>query len=87
MKFSIKEFLREIVVRNCSCEKGVLNNFAKFTGKQLCQNLFFNKVAGVTRNFKNTFFKKTPPMASILIKCGEIFTKIRDFSCIRFGKN
>ena len=28
------------------CEKGVLRNFTKFTGKHLCQNLFFNKVAG-----------------------------------------
>ena len=28
------------------CEKGVLGNFAKFTGKNLCQSLFFNKVAG-----------------------------------------
>ena len=26
-------------------EKGVLINFAKFTGKHLCQRLFFNKVA------------------------------------------
>ena len=25
------------------CEKGVLRNFAKFTGKHLCQSLFFNK--------------------------------------------
>ena len=25
--------------------KGVLRNFAKFTGKHLCKNLFFNKVA------------------------------------------
>ena len=24
-------------------EKGVLRNFTKFTGKHLCQNLFFNK--------------------------------------------
>ena len=24
------------------CEKGVLINFAKFTGKHLCQSLFFN---------------------------------------------
>ena len=24
---------------------GVLKNFAKFTGKHLCQSLFFNKVA------------------------------------------
>ena len=25
------------------CRKGVLRNFAKFTGKHLCQSLFFNK--------------------------------------------
>ena len=25
-------------------KKGVLKNFTKFTGKQLCQSLFFNKV-------------------------------------------
>ena len=30
------------------CEKGVLRNFAKFTGKHLCQSLFFNKVAGLS---------------------------------------
>ena len=29
------------------CRKRVLNNFARFTGKQLCQSLFFNKVAGL----------------------------------------
>ena len=28
-------------------KKGVLKNFAKFTGKQMCQSLFFNKVAGL----------------------------------------
>ena len=27
------------------CKKGVLRNFAKFTGKNLCQGLFLNKVA------------------------------------------
>ena len=32
------------------CKKGVLRNFAKFTGKHLCQNLFFNKVAGLACN-------------------------------------
>ena len=26
-------------------KKGVLRNFAKFTGKDLCRGLFFNKVA------------------------------------------
>ena len=28
-------------------KKDVLRNFAKFTGKRLCQGLFFNKVAGL----------------------------------------
>ena len=27
--------------------KGVLRNFAKFAGKDLCQGLFFNKVTGL----------------------------------------
>ena len=29
------------------CRKGFLRNFAKFTGKHLCQSLFFTKVAGL----------------------------------------
>ena len=32
----------------CSMQKGVLRNFTKFTGKHLCQSLFFNKVACLT---------------------------------------
>ena len=30
------------------CQKSVLRNFTKFTGKYLCQSLFFNKVAGLS---------------------------------------
>ena len=37
-------------------------NFAKFTGKHLCQSLFFNKVAG--KISKNTFPHRTPLMAT-----------------------
>ena len=61
------------------CEKGVLRNFAKFTGKHLCQRLFFNKVAGRGLVFscefceisKNNFFYRTPPVAAsiCLFKC------------------
>ena len=29
------------------CKKGVLENFLKFTGKHLCQSLFFNKTTGL----------------------------------------
>ena len=42
------------------CKQGVLKIFTKFTGKYLCQSLFFNKVAGL----KNTFFYRTPPEAA-----------------------
>ena len=33
------------------CKKDVPRNFAKFTGKHLCQSLFFNKVAGLRPAF------------------------------------
>ena len=41
--------------QRCSVRKGVLRNFAKFTGKHLCQSLFFNKVSG---SGPATLFKK-----------------------------
>ena len=33
------------------CKKGVIRNFAKFTGKHLRQSLFFHKDAGLAPNF------------------------------------
>ena len=33
--------------RTCSIKKVVRENFAKSTGKHLCQSLFFNKIAGI----------------------------------------
>ena len=41
--------------RRCSTSKGVLRNFDKFTGKDLCQGLFFNKA---TDWGPETLFKK-----------------------------
>ena len=43
------------------CKKRFLRNFAKFTGKHLCQSLFFNKVAGLffTEHLRTT--ASTPP--------------------------
>ena len=46
------------------CKKGVLKKFIKFTEKDLCQSLFFNKVETLAQafscelceNFKNIFF-------------------------------
>ena len=58
------------------CRKGVLRNSGKFTGKHLCQSLFFNKVA-LTQVFscefckisKNVFFYKTPPVPASGSNC------------------
>ena len=57
--WSITDYYRQFWMRNrfkkelfrssrpeMSCKKGVLKNFAKFTGKYLCQSLFFNEVVG-----------------------------------------
>ena len=48
--------------RRCSARKGILRNFAKLTGKHLCQSLFFNKVTGRHRCFSVDFtkFLRTP---------------------------
>ena len=37
------------------CKKYILRNVTKFTGKHICQSLFFNKVAGLR---PVTLFKK-----------------------------
>ena len=39
------------------CKKDVLKKFTKFTGKHLCQSLFFNKVTGLR---PGTISKKRP---------------------------
>ena len=54
------------------CKKGVLRNFEKFTGKQLCQSLFFNKKETLTqllscefcKTSRNTFSYRTPPVTA-----------------------
>ena len=38
------------------CKKGVLRNFTKFTGKHLCQSLFFNKVAVIKKRLWHRCF-------------------------------
>ena len=58
------------------CEKRILKNFAKFTGKHLCHSLFFNKIAcsfikkrlwyrcfpvNFVKFLKTPFFHKTAP--------------------------
>ena len=37
------------------CEKGILRNFSKFTGKHLCQSLSFNKAAGLPKFIRTRF--------------------------------
>ena len=59
----------------CSVRKGVPRNFAKFTGKQLCQSLFFIKKETLAQLFsceffeisKNTFLQNTSEQ--LLLTC------------------
>ena len=59
----------------------ILKNFAKFTGKHLCQSLFSRSVTSLKKEtvaqlfscefceiFKNSFFYKTPPVAASVIR-------------------
>ena len=45
--------------QRCSVKKGALRKFTKFTGKNLCQCLFFNKVAGLSPRACNFIKKET----------------------------
>ena len=54
--------------RMCSVKKGVLRNFAKFTGKHLCQSLFSNNVAGGTFEIQ----KQNHPLE----KCSAVLTNV-----------
>ena len=50
------------------CKKGVLRNLAKFTGKHLCQSLFFNKVAGVAKFLRKPFSQNTSGRLLLRVK-------------------
>ena len=81
MKYNFKPV--PVAIASCTssrsevfCKKGVFKNFSKLTGRQLCQSLFFNTVAGLWPLLKkklcakfscefceileNTFFHRTP---------------------------
>ena len=71
-------------------EKSVLKHFTKFTGKHLCQSLFFNKVflinlikkeaygTDVCEISKNTFF--TEHLASVTSDLGNVSQKFSRLS-------
>ena len=53
-------------------KKGVLKNFAKFTGQHLCQCYFFNKVAGLCGSFVDQYlvgFWVCAEISEMLIDC------------------
>ena len=53
------------------CKKGVLRSFAKFTGKHLCQSLFFNKVAGLRYFFIEHLWWLIPKAIATLFSVGK----------------
>ena len=76
------------------CEKVVPRNFTKFTGKHLCQSLFFNKVAKketlaqvISCEFceisKNTLFQRTHVVAASTFICNEISQNSQGNTCTK----
>ena len=59
-KTCLELVINRSIHRKCSVTKGVLRHFEKFTGKHLCQSLFFNKVAGRSLFYRSLFYR-TPP--------------------------
>ena len=58
-------------------KKGVLKNFTKFADKQLCQSIFFNKVAGLGQHFLHN------NSGQLLLECGHCKNKVREINCLR----
>ena len=57
-RFSIKSSARRPSRRpEVFCRKAVLKNFAKYTGKHLCQSLLFNKVSSLRLESLQLYFK------------------------------
>ena len=56
------------------CKKGVLKNFANFTGKNLYWSLFFNKVAGFQPAWN--FIKKEIPVQLFFCKFFSYFVEL-----------
>ena len=71
--------------RRWSVRKGVLRNFAKFTGKHLCQSLFFNKVEGLrpgTLLIKRLWHKCFPVNFGKFLRTPFYRTSLDDCFCI-----
>ena len=66
----------------CSVKKGIVRNFANFTGKHLCQSLFFNKVAGLT---PATLLKKSLKAFNFIKK--ETLAQVLSFEFCKISKN
>ena len=85
-----KTFIFRSSHQRCSLRKCVLRNFAKFAGKHLCQSLFFNKVAGLSKkdtltqvkSFENIVPGCHLPLINYQNFCVKIILPSLLFSCV-----
>ena len=61
--------IQRIIAPEVFCKSSAVKNFAKFTGKHMCQSTFFNKLAKWACNF----IKKVTPAQVLYCKFCEVF--------------
>ena len=74
--------------RKVFCKIGVLRNFAKFTGKHLCQSLFFNKVSRPVTLLKKRLWHRCFPKKFVRITFLNRTHLVAASSCLQlFNRN
>ena len=74
---NITKFFRKTFLENLAATvEDVLRNFAKYTGKHLCQSLFFNKVTGLF--LRTPFFTKHLRMTTSALFTENLWTTVSE---------
>ena len=92
-----KRLLRKTVLRSsyrrCSLKKGILKNFAKFTGKHLCRSFFYQRdsdtgvFSWILRSFQEHLFYITAPSNYVCLLKRELHALMLSYEFCKISQN
>ena len=95
--FTGKRLLRKAVLRSsyrrCSLKKGILKNFAKFTGKHLCRSFFYQRDSStgvfswILRSFQEHLFYITTPSNYVCLLKRELHALMLSYEFCKISQN